>query len=65
MERFIPRAKLSKKAKRALDAARRQSWALNPVTRQGKNAKVYDRKKHRKPDDGDGAFLRYEIGAGS
>ena len=46
MEKFVPYPKLSKKEKRKRDAARRDTWgSLNPVTRRGENAKVYDRTK--------------------
>ena len=49
MEKFIPYEKLSKKAKRALDAKRRGSWgALSPVTRRTENPKAYDRQKARR-----------------
>ena len=56
MEKFIPYEKLSKKAKRALDARKRGSWGgLNPVTRRPANPKAYDRNKakRRKYDDSD------------
>ena len=56
MERFIPYDKLSKKARRELDARRRGSWGgLNPVTRKPPNPKAYDRNKakRRKYDDFD------------
>ena len=44
--RFIPKEKLGKKARRALDCAKRQTWGqLNPVTRKAGNKKKYDRKK--------------------
>ncbi len=56
MEKFIPRDKLSKKARRALDAERRKGWGpLSPVTRKSPNPKAYDRNKARKavyPPDG-------------
>lgn len=56
MEQFIPRDKLSKKARRALDTARRKDWgALSPITRKSPNPKAYDRNKARKaaiPSDG-------------
>ena len=56
MEKFIPRDKLSKKARRALDTAQRRGWGpLNPVTRKSPNPKAYDRNKARKaaiPPDG-------------
>lgn len=49
MKKFVPYEKLSKKAKRALDAKRRGSWgALSPVTRRAENPKAYDRQKARR-----------------
>ena len=46
MEKFIPYEKLSKKEKRKLDLAKRQTWGeLNPVTRKPANSKAYNRKK--------------------
>lgn len=46
MEIFIPYGKLSKKEKRKIDQAKRQTWgALNPVTRKPENSKAYNRKK--------------------
>ena len=46
MEKFIPYEKLSKKEKRKIDQARRQTWGeLNPVTRKPANSKAYNRKK--------------------
>ena len=48
MEKFIPYEKLSKKEKRNLDQARRQTWGeLNPVTRKPMNSKAYNRNKAR------------------
>ena len=48
MEKFIPYEKLSKKEKRKLDKARRQTWGdLNPVTRKPENSKAYSRNKAR------------------
>ena len=54
MEKFIPYEKLSKKEKRKIDQARRQTWGeLNPVTRKPENSKAYNRNKARnwKRDD--------------
>ena len=54
MEKFIPYEKLSKKEKRKVDQARRQTWGeLNPVTGQPENSKAYNRNKARnwKRDD--------------
>ena len=46
MEKFIPYGKLSKKEKRKIVQARRQTWGdLNPVTRKPANSKAYNRKK--------------------
>ena len=46
MEKFIPYEKLSKKEKRKLDQARRQTWGgINPVTRKPENSSAYNRQK--------------------
>ena len=45
MERFIPREKLNKKARKALDARKREGWSFSPVTRKVESKKRYDRKK--------------------
>ena len=46
MEKFIPYEKLSKKEKRKIDQARRQTWGeRNPVTGQPENSRAYNRKK--------------------
>ena len=46
MEKFIPYEKLSKKEKRKMDLAKRQTWGeLNPVTRKPQNNKAYNRKR--------------------
>lgn len=46
MEKFIPYEKLSKKEKRKIDRARRQTWgALDPVTRKPASSKAYNRRK--------------------
>ena len=48
MEKFIPYEKLSKKEKRKMDLAKRQTWGeLNPVTRKPENSKAYNRNKTR------------------
>ena len=48
MEKFIPYEKLSKKEKRKIDQARRQTWGeLNPVTRKPLSSKAYNRSKTR------------------
>ena len=53
--RFIPKEKLSKKAQRELNAARRTLWAVPPVSKKVESKKVYTRKKSaRLRDDGSG-----------
>ena len=48
MEKFIPYEKLSKKEKRKMDLAKRQTWGeLNPVTRKPENSRAYNRNKTR------------------
>ena len=48
MEKFIPYEKLSKKEKRKMDLAKRQTWGeLNPVTRKPTTSKAYNRNKAR------------------
>ncbi|MBR7009566.1 MAG: hypothetical protein IKI02_01500 [Oscillospiraceae bacterium] len=51
MEKFIPYEKLSKKKQRELNAARRGTWTINPVTRKPANPKAYNRKTARKWKD--------------
>ena len=52
MEKFVPYEKLSKKEKRRLDQARRQTWgSLNPATRKPPNSRAYDRRKAQKMPD--------------
>ena len=46
MEKFVPYEKLSKKEKRKMDLAKRQTWGeLNPATRKPENCKAYNRNK--------------------
>lgn len=46
MEKFTPYHKLSKKEKRKLDLAKRQTWGpLCPVTRKPESSNAYNRKK--------------------
>lgn len=56
MSSFIPREKLSKKARRKLDRSRRRGWdETNPVTKTIENKKIYNRKKPSNRYDDDGA----------
>ena len=45
MKQFVPRDKMSKSARKKLDAQNRTTWAFNPTTKIVKSKKVYDRKK--------------------
>ena len=46
MEKFIPYEKLSKKEKRKMDLAKRQTWGeLNRVTRKPESSRAYNRRK--------------------
>jgi len=52
MDKYIPKEKLGKKARRNLDAERRSTWgAINPITRKSKNEKAYNRIKARREMD--------------
>ena len=58
MTKFIPREKMSKKARRELDRAQRGMWEFSPVSRKVESRKVYNRKRSRVRDmDGTGSFL--------
>lgn len=59
MKRLIPREKLSKKARRKMDAEKRAAWAFSPVTRKIESKKIYNRKKNSRAgyEDGPGFFL--------
>lgn len=52
MNKMIPRGKLSKKARKALDTRHRVTWSFSPVTRKPPSPAAYSRKKFRFPDDG-------------
>ena len=52
MAKFIPYEKLSKKEKRKMDLAKRQTWGeLNPVTRKPVNSKAYSRKRTQEKEE--------------
>ena len=50
MNRFVPREKLGKKARKALDAQRRATWSFSPTTRKVENKKRYNRKTHEREE---------------
>ena len=45
MTKYVPYEKLSKKKQRAMNAERRETWSISPVTRKPANPKAYNRKK--------------------
>lgn len=52
MKPMVPRDKMTRKARRALDLEKRNVWTMNPVTRVRESGKVYDRNKYRQiPND--------------
>ena len=58
MQPFVPRDKMSKRRKAALDRQKRVLWDVRPVTKVNKSKKLYDRKKQLRPQDlFDGAVL--------
>ncbi len=60
MKKFIPREKLSRKARKQLDGERRATWTLSPVTKKIDSKKVYSRKRKshdRDDDNGMGFFM--------
>jgi len=61
MKTFIPRDKLSKKARRELDAKNRNTWnGLNPMTKIVENKKAYKRTKIRSwTDENHSGFFYY------
>ena len=56
MDRFIPREKLGKKARRKLDAQKRATWSFSPTTRRVENKKRYSRKNHDYLEKGNVVF---------
>ena len=60
MKSFVPRGKMSKSARKKLDALNRITWAFSPATKVVKSKKIYDRKKQPRnyePYDSGGCFL--------
>ena len=58
MAKFIPKEKMSKKARKELDRRRRVTWAFSPVTKMVDSRKIYSRKrKTRNRDDYGPGFL--------
>ena len=61
MAKFVPKEKLGKKARRALDRQKRVTWDCSPVTRTVASKKIYSRKRnaHDRIDlNGMGVYVR-------
>ena len=43
--KFVPETKMSKKARKELNAQRRTTWGFSPVARKVESRKVYNRKR--------------------
>ena len=46
MAAFVPKEKMSKKARRELDRRRRVTWDFSPVTKTVGSKKIYSRKRN-------------------
>ncbi len=55
MKKIISKAKLSKKARKKLNAEKRTTWTFSPVTRRVESKKIYNRKKISRTDQEDGS----------
>lgn len=52
MEKYVAYEKMSKKARKAENAKRRNTWgAINPVTRKPDNSRAYNRAKSKRAAD--------------
>ena len=59
MAKFIPKAKLSKKAQKELNRQRRVTWEFSPVTKTVDSRKIYSRKKKAQDRDDYGLSFFY------
>ena len=59
MNRFVPKEKMSKKAKKRLAAEKRTTWAFSPASKKVDSKKRYNRKRISRAgyDDGREVFL--------
>ncbi len=59
--KFVPKGKLSKKARKELAAQQRATWAFSPMTKKVESKKRYHRNKksHAGRDDYGMGFLAY------
>ena len=64
MAGFIPKEKLSKKARKDLDRQKRVTWDFNPVTKTVESKKIYSRKRKARNRDDYGSGFLIACGAG-
>ena len=57
--RFVPKDKLSKKARKELNRQKRVTWEFSPVTKTVESKKVYSRKKKAQYRDDYGLSFFY------
>ena len=57
MKKYVPRDKMSKKERKALNQAKRRVWDQPPVTKVIPNKKKTAMEKKPRPDQLDGTFL--------
>ena len=64
MAGFVPKDKLSKKAKKELNRRRRKTWGFSPVTKTVESRKLYNRKRNshdrQEEDYGMGVFAAWK-----
>ena len=64
MAGFIPKEKLSKKARKDLDRQKRVTWDFSPVTKTVESKKIYSRKRKARNCDDYGSGFLIACGAG-
>ncbi len=59
MAGFVPKDKMSKKARKELNKQKRATWGFSPVTKMVQSKKVYSRKRktHDRDEDGMGFLM--------
>ncbi len=61
MNSFVPKEKMSKKARKKMAAEKRTLWAFSPVTKMIGNKKTYNRKRISRTRYDDGREILYVL----
>ncbi len=61
MEKFVPKEKLSKKARKMLSKQQRTVWSFAPVTRRVESKKRYSRKKAQRLNHDDYSTVPFAL----